>query len=151
MNENDSSRCLKTDRQQQLDLAIEFIAKYGDNIINYSLGKYCLCGCFDTIRVYATYMVNNVLNKDVLHMKVSDENYGTARRPKIRYVPWILGRRSGVDEFYLVGMGTSHEVFKLTSSADSPLCSVLAAEGIIDNVINLDWSGLSQVGGNPKT
>jgi hypothetical protein len=143
---NEPSACLFTNKQTQLKTVINLVKYHmkapDPPTLYWSTGIYvnCLCGCEKI--VYCGLDVDAVSGRSFIRL------YGTKQYVKLG--DWVLVTQNKsinplaycfVNQIKFDNFIYGKEVIMLNEIKDSPLCSVLTAEGMLDEVINLDWPG----------
>jgi hypothetical protein len=147
--------CVIENKQELLNLACAQIATYipkmypggfdGTVIINSNdwASRTCKCGCNKTLEFMidtrVIYLIPTKSMRKLYHVLVS---YPSST---VFLNNWYVMRNQ-----QLVSSASNMDVIVTGSSPDSPLCSVLTTEETLNNVIDLDWSGFSNIGGNHK-
>jgi hypothetical protein len=138
---NETIPCLLTDQQLQLETVINFML--GTPHERSSGAKYCPCcnkllvleryprwiSTFEQwLSVAAIFDLEQI--KTVNFWLLTSKSKGSTAQH--------IAEPSDNNFNYCIPCGDL-EVIKLTSSSDSPLCSVLTAGGTLSNVIDFDW------------
>jgi hypothetical protein len=137
----DEIPCLFEDKQEQLNAAIEYVcANY-----RYTINVRCRCGCGIVMYLFHFDDADFLGSKLELHasgyVRPLARWYFTQQDkqsdPPLQHIISLRNLRNHRLDKDLCINGV--EVVMIDSSLDSPLCSVLTAKGMLNNVIDLDW------------
>jgi hypothetical protein len=147
--------CILIDQQEQLKLAIWFMEQRYSPVKIHSSELVCSmhdcqCGCKRTVSCRLLFDGWGQFNIPQLLELKNDSGSNLFYRPPI--YRWALTEKNQQNntQVLLITSGNNTEVILLNTNKDSPLCSVLTTEGIVDSVLDLDWFKNKTIEGNQQ-